>query len=376
LADEILSRTPLYAEHVRLGAKLVPFAGWEMPIQYKGIAAEHNAVRQNVGLFDVSHMGELHVTGPNALAAVDRLITNDLAKAQDGQAVYTCCCNEQGTILDDLIVYRRSPTDVLVVCNASNRPKISAHFAKELAGRADFKDESDDTALIAVQGPRAFELLAKAKCSIDAASLKSFRFATGKIADVPVTVARTGYTGEDGVELFCPNAGAAKLFNALLEAGSTLGVEPIGLGARDTLRLEARLSLYGNEIDETTNPLEAGLGWVVKLDKPGGFIGRDALVAIKATGPTRTIVGFEMVGRGIARHGYPLLTLEGEQVGVCTSGGPSPTLGISIGLGYLPLALSPVGSRFLVDCRGKSIEAKVVKPPFYKRKPSAGTSPA
>jgi len=194
----------------------------------------------------------------------------------------------------------------------------------------------------------------------------------GSVADVKTTIARTGYTGEDGVELFCANAGAARLFGALLDAGQSLGVEPIGLGARDTLRLEARLSLYGNEIDETTNPIEAGLSWVVKLDKPGGFLGRDALAKVKAAGPVRSIVGFEMVGRGIARHGYPLLSSSGEPVGVCTSGGPSPTLGKSIGLGYVPVALTAIDTRFLVDCRGKSIEAKVVKTPFYKRKPSSG----
>ncbi|HXK20671.1 MAG TPA: glycine cleavage system aminomethyltransferase GcvT [Polyangiaceae bacterium] len=371
MADESLSRTPLYAEHVRLGARLVPFAGWEMPIQYKGLVAEHTAVRERVGLFDVSHMGELHVTGAGALAAVDSLITNDLSKAENGQAVYTCCCNAGGTILDDLIVYRRAEDDVLVVCNASNRPKIAAHFREALRGRAEFKDESDDTSLIAVQGPRALELLRLAGSSLDPSTLRSFRFADGSIAGVKVTIARTGYTGEDGVELFCPNAGAAQLFRALLEAGAPLGVEPIGLGARDTLRLEARLSLYGNEIDETTNPIEAGLGWVVKLDKPAGFLGHAAIAKVKAEGPTRTIVGFEMVGRGIARHGYPLLSKSGEPVGICTSGGPSPTLGKSIGLGYLPVALAAVGTEFLVDCRGKSIEAKVVKPPFYKRKPAS-----
>jgi aminomethyltransferase len=343
-----------------------------MPIQYKGIAAEHSAVRERVGLFDVSHMGELQVTGTGALAAVNALITNDLSKAEDGQAVYTCCCNERGTILDDLIVYRRSETNVLVVCNASNRPKISAHFAAALRGKAEFRDVSDDTALIAVQGPRALELLGLAGASIDARALGSFRFVDCQVADVPVTLARTGYTGEDGAELFCANAGAARLFSALLTAGQGLGVEAIGLGARDTLRLEARLSLYGNEIDESTNPLEAGLGWTVKLDKPGGFLGRDAIAKVKAEGPTRSIVGFEMTGRGIARHGYPLLSPSGETVGVCTSGGPSPTLGKSIGLGYLPRAMTAIDTPFLVDCRGKSIEAKVVKTPFYKRKPSTG----
>lgn len=374
LADAPLSRTPLYSEHVRLGAKLVPFAGWEMPIQYKGISAEHQAVRERVGLFDVSHMGELRVTGPGALAAVDALITNDLGKARDGQAVYTCCCNERGTILDDLIVYRRSSTDVLVVCNASNRPKIAAHLGEALRGKADFHDESDETALIAVQGPRALELLALAGADAAALSLPSFRFAEAHLAGVRVTLARTGYTGEDGAELFCRSQDAARLFADLLAHGEPLGAEPIGLGARDTLRLEARLSLYGNEIDETTNPLEAGLGWTVKLDKPHGFLGRDALVKVKAAGPTRSIVGFEMVGRGVGRHGYPLLSQDGAQLGVCTSGGPSPTLGKSIGLGYLPVASTAIDTPFLVDCRGKSIAAKVVKTPFYKR-PSATEKP-
>jgi aminomethyltransferase len=345
-----------------------------MPIQYQGIAAEHAAVRERVGLFDVSHMGELRVTGEGALAAVDSLITNDLSKAEDGQAVYTCCCNAQGTILDDLIVYRRSATDVLVVCNASNRPKIAAHFRASLAGRAEFRDESDETALIAVQGPRALELLQLVGVSVDIGKLRGFRFVDATLAGAAVTIARTGYTGEDGVEVFCPSSAAAPLFRALLEAGAPLGAAPIGLGARDTLRLEARLSLYGNEIDETTGPIEAGLGWVVKLDKPGGFLGRDAIAQAKANGPTRTIVGFEMVGRGIARHGYPLLAESGAVVGVCTSGGPSPTLGKSIGLGYLPVSMAAIDTHFLVDCRGKSVEAKVVKTPFYKRKPAAGAA--
>jgi aminomethyltransferase len=374
LADEQLSRTPIYPEHVRLGGRLVPFAGWEMPIQYRGIAAEHQAVRERVGLFDVSHMGELHVTGPGALAAVDALITNDLSKAEDGQAVYTCCCNAAGTILDDLIVYRRGDSDVLVVCNASNRAKIAAHFREALRGKAEFRDESDDTALIAVQGPKALQLLELAGSSIDPNALKSFRFADVTLLGAQVTLARTGYTGEDGAELFCKNSDAARLFAGLLDLGKALGAEPIGLGARDTLRLEARLSLYGNEIDETTNPIEAGLSWTVKLDKPGGFLGREAIAKVKAEGPTRGIVGFEMVGRGIARHGYPLLSSDGRAIGVCTSGGPSPTLGKSIGLGYLPTSMTTIGTPFLVDCRGKSVEAKVVKTPFYKRASSAKTA--
>jgi aminomethyltransferase len=361
-------KTSLYAEHVALGARLVPFAGFEMPVQYKGIVEEHRAVRERVGLFDVSHMGELELEGPGALELVSSLITNDPTRIADGQALYTCCCNEQGTILDDLIVYRRSPERVLVVCNASNRDKIVKHFSQAAEGRVKFRDASDDTALLALQGPRALETLAAAGSSTDVAkTLKSFRFTDGEVAGVRATIARTGYTGEDGVELFCAWAEAPTLFRALLDAGREFGIEPVGLGARDTLRLEARLALYGNDIDETTDPLEAGLGWVVKLDKPS-FVGKEALLAKKAAGPKRAFVGFEMRGRGIARHGYPLLDASGTTVGICTSGSPSPTLGKSIGLGYVPVALSKLGTAIQVDCRGKAIEAVVVETPFYKRK--------
>jgi aminomethyltransferase len=366
VSDELLKRTPLFARHEALGARLVPFAGWEMPIQYKGISTEHQAVRERAGLFDVSHMGELELRGERALQLVNSLITNDIARAADGQATYTCCCNEQGTILDDLIVYRRSANDVLVVCNASNRDKISAHFAAAARGVCEFKDISDETALLALQGPLALGILERAGTNVDLGSLKSFRFVKGIASGTTCVIARTGYTGEDGVELFCAWHDAPALWDALLAAGKDAGIEPIGLGARDTLRLDARLSLYGNDIDETTNPLEAGLGWVVKLDKPS-FVGKAALEAIKASGLRRTMVGFEMTGRGIARHGYPLLDSAGNEVGVCTSGGPSPTLGKSIGLGYFPLAQSAVGTELLVDCRGKKIPATIVKTPFYKR---------
>jgi aminomethyltransferase len=367
VTDQPLLRTPLHAEHVALGGRIVPFAGWEMPVQYKGISVEHQAVRERAGIFDVSHMGELELKGEHALALVNHLITNDLTRAADGQAMYTCCCNEQGTVLDDLIVYRRAPDDLLVVCNASNRPKISAHFARAAQGHCDFRDVSDSLALIALQGPRALEILVAAGSSVDPkAALKSFRFSEARVGGVTATVARTGYTGEDGVELFCASADAVTLWRALLAAGTAHGIEPAGLGARDTLRLEARLSLYGNDIDETTNPLEAGLGWTVKLEKPD-FVGKSALVAIKASGLRRRLIGFEMQGRGIARHGYPLLDREGRAAGVCTSGGPSPTLGKNIGLGYLPADQGEPGTRFLVDCRGKQVEAMVVKTPFYKR---------
>jgi aminomethyltransferase len=362
-----MRKTSLYAEHVALGARMVPFAGWEMPVQYKGIVEEHRAVRERVGLFDVSHMGELELTGPGALELVSSLITNDPTRIADGQAVYTCCCNDGGTILDDLIVYRRSPERMLVVCNASNRDKIAAHFARAAEGRVGFRDASDETALLALQGPRALETLTRAGTSVDVArDLKSFRFRDAEVANVPCTVARTGYTGEDGVELFAPWNDAPALFRALMAAGREYGIEPVGLGARDTLRLEARLALYGNDIDDSTDPLEAGLGWVVKFDKPH-FTGKEALLRLKAEGPRRALVGFEMRGRGIARHGYPLVDASGETIGLCTSGSPSPTLGKSIGLGYVPAALASVGTRIFVDCRGKSIEAEIVPTPFYKR---------
>jgi aminomethyltransferase len=360
-------KTPLYDEHRALGARLVPFAGFEMPIQYRGIVEEHRAVRERAGLFDVSHMGELELEGPGAVLVVNGLVTNDLERVSDGQAMYTCCCNEGGTILDDLIVYRRAPDRVLVVCNASNREKMAGVFGAGAAGRCSFRDASDETALLALQGPRALEVLAAAGAELDVArELPSFRFRDSKVAGVACTIARTGYTGEDGVELFVANEGAKRVFSALMEAGRAFGIEPVGLGARDTLRLEARLALYGNDIDETTDPIEAGLGWTVKLDK-AAFVGREAIARVKTQGPSRKLVGFEMLGRGIARHGYPLLDSNGTRVGVCTSGSPSPTLGKNIGLGYVPAVLSAIGTTLAVDCRGKAIEATVVPTPFYKR---------
>jgi aminomethyltransferase len=367
MSDPPLRRTSLYEQHVALKARIVPFAGWEMPVQYTGIVDEHVAVRTAAGLFDVSHMGELRLRGEYAAHVVDYLVTNDAKKLVDGQAMYTCACNEGGTILDDLIVYRRGQSDWLVVCNASNRAKMSAHFERAAKDHCAFEDQSDATALIALQGPRAFEVLATLGPTEAAlASLPSFRFADTTLAGVKCTVARTGYTAEDGVEIFCGWSDAPAIWTALMQAGQGVGIKAIGLGARDTLRLEGRLSLYGNDIDETTNPLEAGLGWVVKLDK-GDFVGRAALTRIKGAPLPRKLVGFEVLGRGIARHGYPLRDAEGREVGVCTSGSPGPTVGKNIGLGYLPGAMSAVGSTFSVDCRGKNIDAVVVPTPFYKR---------
>jgi len=339
-----------------------------MPVQYTGIVDEHVAVRTASGAFDVSHMGELRLRGDYAAHVVDHLVTNDAKKLVDGQAMYTCACNEGGTILDDLIVYRRSAVDWLVVCNASNRSKMSAHFARAAKDHCDFEDQSDATALIALQGPRALELLATLGPEAAALSaLKSFTFRDTSLVGVRCTVARTGYTGEDGVEIFAPWHEAPTVWRALFGAGKAFGLKAVGLGARDTLRLEPRLSLYGNDIDETTNPLEAGLGWVVKLDK-GDFVGRGALVKIKAAPLARKLVGFEVTGRGIARHGYPLRDLAGAEVGLCTSGSPGPTVGKNIGLGYLPGAMTAIGTQFLVDCRGKNVEAVVVPTPFYKRR--------
>lgn len=362
-----LRKTSLYDRHVQAKGRMVPFAGFEMPVQYTSIVDEHEAVRKSCGLFDVSHMGELEMRGEWAASVVDYLVTNDTTKLVDGQALYTCACNEKGTILDDLIVYRVAQDRWLIVCNASNHDKIARVFERAAKDHCEFVDRTDETALIALQGPKAFDVLAQA--GEDAAKLrelKSFHFRDAVIAGVRCTAARTGYTGEDGVEIFCAWDDAPKLWDQLMLLGQPFGIKPAGLGARDTLRLEARLSLYGNDIDETTNPIEAGLGWVVKLDKPR-FVGKEALEQIKASPLPRKLVGFEVTGRGIARHGYPLRDLDGREVGICTSGSPGPTVGKNVGLGYLPSEMSAVGTKFFVDCRGKNVEAVVVKTPFYKR---------
>jgi aminomethyltransferase len=362
--DTPLLSTPLLDEHKALGARIVPFAGWLMPVQYAGVLKEHDAVRNRAGIFDVSHMGELELRGSESLAVVDALVTNDLTKLVDGQAAYTLCCNEQGYLLDDLIVYRRSAESVLVVCNAGNRAKISAYIGAAAKGRCEFEDTSDDVSLLALQGPKAFDVLATISDGSFGA-MKPFRLLAGKVAGIQVEVARTGYTGEDGVELFCANADAVPLLRALLEAGKPFGVEPCGLGARDTLRLEARLPLYGNDLDENTTPLEAGLDRWVKFDKPA-FVGKDALLAQKAAGLPKVLVGFEMTEKGIGRHGYPIV-IDGKEAGVVTSGSPSPTTGKNIGLAYVPASHAAVGSTFGVQIRDKVVGAVVVPTPFYKR---------
>ncbi len=356
-------RTPLFDTHVQAGAKLVEFAGWEMPVQYAGILAEHDAVRRRAGLFDVSHMGEVVFRGPKAFEALQRVFTNDLSKTVDGQAQYGCLCRDSGGIVDDVVVYRRSAEDLLVCVNAANRAKDYEWLAAH-AGGASVKNESDDWAQLAFQGPLAPQVLQRLT-KVNLSAIKTYRFSSGDVAGVPCIVARTGYTGEDGFELFCPPDRAAALWDAIIDAGRPEKVEPAGLGARDSLRLEMAYRLYGSDMDDSTTPLEAGLAWVVKLDK-GDFVGRGALLKQKEAGLTRKLVGFVLTDPGIARHGYPVLQ-DGRKVGEVTSGTKSPSLGTSIGLAYVPTALAAEGSTFAVEIRGRAAAARVVKTPFYTR---------
>ena len=357
-------RTPLYDVHVRAGARIVEFAGWEMPVQYQGILAEHEAVRERVGLFDVSHMGEVVFRGPKALEALQRLFTNDLSRCADGQAQYGCLCRDTGGIVDDVVVYRRSAEDLLVCVNAGNRQKDFDWLHGHAFG-ADVANESDAWAQLALQGPRAAEALQRLT-SVRLSSVGTYRFTNGEVAGIGCMVARTGYTGEDGFELFCPSERGPQLWAALMDAGRGEGIVPCGLGARDSLRLEMAYRLYGSDMDDTTTPLEAGLGWVVKLDK-GEFVGRDALRKQKEGGLSRKLVGFTLTEAGIPRHGYAVLQ-DRKTVGTVTSGTRSPSLGTSVGLAYVPPGLAAEGSTFAVDIRGRAVAAKVVKTPFYAKK--------
>jgi aminomethyltransferase len=362
-------RTPLYEAHKRLGAKLIDFGGWMMPVSYAGIVEEHRATRTAVGVFDVSHMGEIHFRGPRAREAVQRLVANDVGQLTDGRALYTVACHDNGGIVDDLIVYRIGAQHLMAVVNASNIAKDYAWFSDNVGSVCDLTNESDETALLAFQGPQAQRALA-ALTTAPLATLPRMAFLGGvNLAGRPVTIARTGYTGEDGFEIFCAPSDAPLLWQALLDAAGTRGGQPVGLGARDTLRLEARLPLYGNDLDDTTTPIEAGLAWTVKLDA-GNFIGHDALATQKAEGPLRKLAGFVMQGRGIARHGYPILAPgQGSPVGTVTSGSYCPTVDKNVGLGYVPASLAEPGQRLEIDCRGRRVEAEVVKGPFYRRTP-------
>ena len=362
-----LKRTPLYQEHVAAGARMVPFGGWEMPVQYTGIIEEHRTARSAVGLFDVSHMGEFEIEGPGALAALQHLTTNDVTALQVGQIQYSVLCYPTGTVVDDLTVYRVGDERYMVTVNAGNIEKDWAHVTKstEHVKDARWRNASEGTGLIAVQGPKA-EALVGRLADRDVTAIGYYRFARGNVGEVPSLISRTGYTGEDGFELYAPADQTARLWKALLDAGRADGAAPIGLGARDTLRLEMKYALYGNDIDETTNALEAGLGWVVKPAK-GEFIGREALEKIRAEGLQRRLVGIEMIDKAVARHGYPMLK-DGRAVGIVTSGSYGPSVDKYIAIAYVETALAAVGTALEVEIRGQGKAAQVVRTPFYPSK--------
>jgi glycine cleavage system T protein (aminomethyltransferase) len=356
-----LKRTPFHDIHLALGAKIVPFAGYEMPVQYpNGISAEHKAVREHCGLFDVSHMGEFIVRGDRAVDFVNYVTTNNVAALAIGQVHYSTILNERGTIEDDCLVYRFAD-HLMMVVNASNVDKDYAHIVRHASRFGVAVDNvSDDMALLALQGPQAAEIL-QPLTKVDLSSIEYYHFAEGEVAGMPMIVSRTGYTGEDGFELYHEIEYSERLWNAVMGSGR---VTPCGLGARDTLRLEMGMALYGNDIDDTVTPLEANLGWLVKLQK-GDFVGRDALVRQKEQGIKRKLVGFTMSDRNIARHGYAVFH-KGQPSGVVCSGTMSPTLGIPIGTCYLPSDSTAEGTSFEIDIRGRRVAATVTKPPFYK----------
>lgn len=361
----MLKRTPLYNSHVSLGARMVDFAGWEMPVQYTGPIPEHMAVRQAAGLFDVSHMGEIEVTGHDALALVQMVTTNDASKLDDNQVQYSTLTNEAGGIIDDLLVYRINSEYFLLVVNASG---IDTDYDWIKRHAASFNVELHDTsaayALIAIQGPRSERILQ----DLSDHMLDRIPYYWSQhigVDGIQCRVSRTGYTGEDGFEILCDESHALHLWNRLLITGHERGLIPCGLAARNTLRLEATFRLYGNDMDQTTTPLEAGLGWVVKLAK-GNFIGRDVLVQQKAEGLKRKLVGFEVLDKAPARDGYPVV-INGAQVGVVASGSPAPYLKKNIGTVYLPIEHTAVGTEFFIVVRGRNIPARVVETPFYKR---------
>jgi aminomethyltransferase len=360
-----LRKTPLNARHRASNARMVPFAGWDMPVEYSGIVNEHNAVRTRAGIFDVSHMGQIEIAGKDALAAVQRVSSNDASRLAVGQAQYSGLLTPAGTYVDDLIVYRMAQNHFMLVVNASNVAKDYAWISEQIkaVGEAAAVDSSSRYALIAIQGPASAEVL-QPLATVELNEIPAWGFAHGHVAEARVTIARTGYTGEDGFEIFVPPQQAEMVWRGLLEAGRSVDIVPVGLGARDTLRLEAAMRLYGNDIDESTTALEAGLGWTLGWDTD--FIGRDALREQKSTGLTRKLVGFEMVDRGIARHGYPVIQ-HGKPVGVVTSGTHTPFLKKAIGMAYVPVEQSPVGTEIEIDVRGRASRARVVALPFYKR---------
>jgi glycine cleavage system T protein (aminomethyltransferase) len=363
MTTAILRRTPLFDVHRALGAKMVPFAGWEMPVQYPaGILAEHRAVREDLGIFDVCHMGEFEVTGPDRNAFVQRVTSNDVGALEPGQVQYSTLLHPSGGIVDDCTVYRFEDKVMLVV-NAANIDKDWAHIVEQKHGaNVRLRNISDEVGLLALQGPRA-EAALQPHTETLLSDVGYYRFASGKVAGCGCFISRTGYTGEDGFELYCRSADVKPLWDALTGPG---GAQPIGLGARDTLRLEVAYPLYGNDIDDDTTPLEAGLSWIVKLDKGAEFTGELSLKRQKTTGVSRRLVGFRLVGKGIPRHGMVTL-VDGVPVDTVRSGTMSPTLGYPIGTTYLPVSHAAVGSRFQVEVRGERCDAEVVKKPFYTK---------
>lgn len=364
-SQDSLRHTPIHAAHVKAGARMVSFSGWHMPVQYTGIVDEHIAVRSRAGLFDVSHMGEFAVRGPQALEFLQHVTCNNVARLKVGRAQYTGLMLPNGAFVDDMLVYRLDETEYLLVVNAANLSKDLAWLQDHVgAFDAELLDESADWGQIAIQGPRAEAILAERTDAV-LSDIPYYGFAMADVDGVRSLVSRTGYTGEDGFELYVPASEAERVWYSLLGAGGPEGLVPVGLGARDTLRLEACMALYGNDIDDTTTALEADLGWIVKLKK-GDFVGREALVRQKEAGLARKLVGFEMTGRAIARHGYPVL-VDGETVGRVTSGSYAPFLQKNIGLAYLPVGMWEPGTKFDVGIRKRTEPAVVVATPFYRR---------
>ena len=368
--DTTLRETALLSRHEDLGARLIPFAGWLMPVQYSGVIDEHRTVRSAAGLFDLGHMGQVRVTGTDALPYLQLVTTNDVSKLEPGNAQYSLLPNEQGGVIDDIIVYRLpDEPGYLVVVNAANHAKDVAWMQRQRSSRpelaVDVDDVSDSLGMIAIQGPLASKIVA-GLTETDLSGLEPFHSQRATVAGLPVLVARTGYTGEDGFEFYVPQEQTAALWDALISAGAPRGLKPIGLGARDTLRLEARMPLYGNELADDISPIEAGLGWAVKLDK-GPFIGREVIAGVKESGPSRKTVGFRLLERaGSARHGYPV-ELDGRDVGVVTSGAHSPTLGAEIGLALVEADVAGVGKPLDIVIRGRPVKAEQIKLPFYRR---------
>ena len=359
-----LRSTPLNSVHRALGAKMVDFGGWDMPVQYSGIIDEHNAVRTAVGVFDVSHMGEIEIRGPEAAQLTDHITTNAVAKLKQGQAHYSGLLYEHGGFVDDILVHKVADDHYFLCVNAGNQDKDYAHIVAHNRFDAVVENNGGEYAQIAIQGPKALATLQKLT-PVNLSGIKYYWFTDGEVSGTPARIAHTGYTGEDGFEIYVPPADAERMWQAILDAGAEFGIKPCGLGARNTLRLEAKMALYGHEIDASISPLEADLGWIVKLDK-GDFVGRGALVKQKENGVSRKLAGFEMRGRGIGRDGYEVF-LDGAAAGWVTSGGPAPTLGKNIGLCYLPVAHAVPGTRIQIMIRNQPVDAVTVETPFYKR---------